>query len=190
MVFGSIADLIAAGKEFGVFQFYLPFMVSYAIIYGILAKAKIFGDTKTGKNINIILSGVLSLFLIGYTPVGITLAEYFGTLFTGTILVVVTILGTLMVLYMLGSLVGVKIPAEGLSKRWAFLFLLIVVVLAIGVFVSSGGMAFFPGFTLPGVTIPEIPIPAIPAIGLTMSDIAVIVMCLGTVGILYWMTKE
>lgn len=186
----ELADLIAAGKEFGIFQFYLPFILSFAVVYGILAKANIFGKGKTGKNINILLSGVLSLLIIGYTPVGITLAEYFGSLFTGTILVVVTILGTMMILYILGALIGVEVPAEKLPKKWGVLLLLIAIVLAIGVFVSSGGRAFFPGLVFPGVTIPEIPIPAIPSIGLTMTHISFIVVFLGTAVIVWWMTQE
>jgi len=188
-----MADLIAAGKEFGIFQFYLPFMISFAIIYGILSKVKLFGGEKLGRNVNLIVSGVLSLFLIGYTPVGISLAEYFGSVFTGTILVVVTILGSLMILYMLGKLVGIEIPIEKPAgqKKWAFLLLLLAVVLAVGVFASSGGLSFFPGLTLPGVTLPSFPVPVLPSLpSFTLQDIAMIMVFLGTVGILYWMTRE
>jgi len=189
-----IDELIATGKEFGIFQFYLPFVLSYAIIYGILAKINIFGKEKTGKNINLLVSGILSLLLIGWTPVGITLAEYFGTMFTGTILVIVTLLGSIMILYVLGMLIGIELPLTGMTAKgkrgWAVLLLLIAMLLAVGVFLSSGGRALFPGLTFPGVTIPEIPIPAIPAIGLNMTQIAIIVMFLGTAGIIWWMQQE
>jgi len=184
----GFADLIAAGKEFGVFQFYLPFVLSFAIIYGILAKAKIFGKEKTGKNINIIVSAVLSLFLIGYTPVGITLAEYFGSLFTGTILVVVTILGTMMILFVLGALAGVEVPTK--PSKWAILLVLIALVLAIGVFISSGGQAFFPGLALPGFTWPSTPTLVIPSLGLTTGDMAVLAMVAGVALIVYWLYHE
>jgi hypothetical protein len=184
----GFADLIAAGKEFGVFQFYLPFVLSFAVIYGILAKAKIFGKEKTGKNINIIVSAILSLFLIGYTPVGITLAEYFGSLFTGTVLVVVTILGTMMILFVLGALAGVEVPTK--PSKWAILLVLIAIVLAIGVFISSGGMAFFPGLVLPGVTLPSTPTVAIPSIGITTEDIAMIAMVAGMALIMLWLVWE
>jgi len=187
----TMADLIAAGKEFGIFQFYLPFMISFAIIYGILSKVKLFGGEKLGRNVNLIVSGVLSLFLIGYTPVGISLAEYFGSVFTGTILVVVTILGSLMILYMLGQLVGIEVPVKGAGKKWAVLLLLLAVILAVGVFASSGGLSFFPGFTLPGVTLPSFPVPVLPSLpSFTLQDIAMIMVFLGTVGLLYWMTRE
>ena len=186
----TLADLIATAQEAGIFQFYLPFVLSYAIIYGILAKIKIFGEEQTGKNINLIVSGILSLFLIGFTPVGITLAEYFGALFTGTVLTIVTILGTMMILYVLASLIGIKIPAKDQPKEWLFLLLLVAIVLAAGVFIASGGTAFFPGFALPGVTIPDLPIPVIPSIGLNSAHIGLLVLLAGTALIIWWMQRE
>jgi len=187
----SLADLITAGREFGVFQFYLPFMLSFAIIYGILRKIHIFGEETTGKNVDLILSCLLSFFIIGYTPVGITLAEFFGSMFTGTILVIVTMLGSIMILYVLGQVVGINLPLKaGSAKKWILLLSLIVVVLGVGVFFSSGGGVLFPGISLPGFTFPSIPIPALPAIGITMSDVAFLLMVMGTGLIVWWISKE
>lgn len=187
-----LADLIAAGKEFGVFQFYLPFILAFAIIYGILSKANIFGTERRGKTINIVVSGVLSLFLMAYTPAGVMFAEYIGTLFSGTVLVIVTIIGTMMILYVLGQLVGIDIPVKGdaSKKWWILLFLMIAILMSVGVFVSSGGLAFFPGLTLPGVTLPGVPTLALPSLGLSFQDIAIILLFLGTIGIIYWMSRE
>ncbi len=44
MVAETIADLIIQFKEFGIFDFYLPFMIMFGILYSILARSKIFGD--------------------------------------------------------------------------------------------------------------------------------------------------
>lgn len=181
----SIADLIAVGQEAGIFQFYLPFVLSYAIIYGILAKTNIFNN----KNIHIIVAGVLSLFLIGFTPVGITLAQYFGALFSGTVLIVVTILGTMMILYMLGKMIGVEIPGKQATKWWGLLLLLIAVVLAAGVFIVSGGTAFFPGLTFPGITIPELPILVLPSIGLSSAHLALIALLVGTAIVIWFVSR-
>jgi hypothetical protein len=181
----AIADLIAAGKEFGVFQFYLPLVLSFSITYGILAKINIFGKERTGRNINLIVSMVFSLFVIGATPFGTMLAEYIGSVFTGSMLVVVTILGTMMVLYLLGALIGIEIPMKSPTK-WGILVLLIASTLSIGVFVSSGGTALFPGIAIPGGIVLEFPKILIPSIGLTAEIIAVLMMGLGIVAIAWW----
>jgi hypothetical protein len=181
----ALADLIAAGQEFGVFQVFLPLVLSYAIIYGLLKKMKVFDD-KT----NIVVSAILAWLIIGYTPLGSMFTEYIANTFTGTVLVVVTLLGSMMIIYVLANLVGINIPltAPG-AKKWAILLLGIALVLALGVFVSSGGVAFFPGLTLPGVTIPNIPIPVLPSIGLTTGHLAVLFMVLGFGAVLWYLTK-
>lgn len=183
-----LADFVATSQEMGVFQFYLPYVLSFVVTYGILAKINIFGTEKRGNVINLLVSMIFSLFVIGYTPFGLMFAEYVGAAFGGTMLVIVTILGTMMVLYILGALVGIKIPLENPSK-WALLLLFIAITLSLGVFISSGGVAFFPGLTLPNVVVPKIPIPAIPEIGLTMTDIAFILMAIAFMGIVWWIKE-
>ena len=182
----GIADLIAASKEFGVFEFYLPFIIVFAIFYGLLSKANVFGTDKKGKNLNLVISGVAALFVIAYTPVGITLVEYFGAMFTGTVIVLVTLLASLMILSMLLGMAGVGITVS----KAGIIFILIAILLAIGVFVASGGAAIFPWLIFPDVSIPEVPIPAIPAIGLSMQDIAMILMFFGTLVVVWWVQRE
>jgi len=165
-------DLITTGKDLGLFDFYLPFVLSWAIIYGILRKAKIFGDEKTGRTTDLIVSVVLSLFIIGYTPVGVTLATFFGTMFTGTVMIVVTLLGTMMVLYVLGSLVGVDIPDKQSAKRWTALLVLIAIIIAAGAFVTSGGMSFFEATGLPGADM-QLSLPALPSMRISAEDIVI-----------------
>jgi len=183
----AIADLIAAGKEFGIFQFYLPFVITFAIFYALLAKAKIFGEDKRGKNINLLVSGVAALLVIGYTPVGTTLAEFLGAAFGGSMLALVTLLVSAMIIWMLFSILGLKTPT---SKRYIMLFALLVIVLAIGVFISTGGGAIFPWIVFPDVSIPSVAVPAIPAIGITVQDLAIILLVVGTIALIWWMQKE
>jgi hypothetical protein len=92
------------------------------------------------------------------------------------VLVVVTLLGSVMMLYVLGSLIGKPIPASNLSKTWAIVLIILALILAMGVFVSSGGRAFFPGFVLPGVVIPDVPSFIVPSLGLTTGHLAVLLM--------------
>lgn len=163
-------DLITTGKDLGLFDFYLPFVLSWAIIYGILRKAKIFGDEKPGRTTDLIVSVVLSLFIISYTPVGVTLATFFGTMFTGTIMIVVTLLGTMMVLYVLGSLIGVDIGKAPSAKKWSALLILVAIIIAAGAFVTSGGMSFFEAAGVPGT---ELSLPALPTMKISAEDVVI-----------------
>ncbi len=185
-----LAELVSASKELGVFQFFLPYVFSFVITYGILSKINIFGKEKIGKNINLILSLIISLFIIVSTPFGPMFVSYIGSVFTGVTLVIVTILGSMMMLYVLGALIGVQIPEKNLGKKWTLALILITISLSVGVFVSSGGASFFPGITLPGFVVPEVPLPAIPSINLTMTDIAFLIMAVALVAVIWWLYKE
>jgi len=162
-------DIIATGKGLGLFDFYLPFVLSFAIIYGILRKVKIFGDERVGRTTDLIVAVVLSLFVIGYTPVGVTLATFFGTMFTGTVMIVVTLLGTMMVLYMFGSIIGVDIREKQSAKKWTALLILVAIIVAAVAFVTSGGMSFFEST---GVGT-ELSLPAMPSIKISAEDVVI-----------------
>ncbi|MFH1623250.1 MAG: hypothetical protein ABIA12_01905 [Candidatus Aenigmatarchaeota archaeon] len=181
-------DLLLTGMELGVFDFFLPFVLSFAIIYGILEKANIFGTERVGRNVNLIVSVVLSLFIIGYTPVGVTLAAFFGSMFTGTIMIVVTLLGTMMVLYVLGALAGIQIPGKQ-SGKWNAVLILITVLLAGAVFVYSGGMSILGQLDIPGVGT-QIPIPAMPSISISTNDAVVLGGFILLIVTIVWLTHE
>jgi hypothetical protein len=151
----NMVDLIAAGKEFGIFQFYLPFVMLFAIIYGLLQKSKIFGEK--GKTINLIIALAASLFVMEYA-LAAPLEGFFAAYFSQTLAIFVTILGFLMITVLLMSL-GHK---EGESmfdiSKFAKYLVIIGVILAIGAFFSSGGTAIFPGISFgTGQIIPNIP---------------------------------
>lgn len=187
----EFADLIAAGKEFGVFQIFLPLLLVFTVIYAILTKIKIFGEDTKAKSVNLVVSAIISFLVIGYTAPGVAFAEYIGTAFTGTVLVVVTLIGSMMIIYVLGKLIGFEIGTNLTAKKgWAVLLLLIVLVLALGVFVSSGGNAFFPGLVLPNVAIPEVPIPVIPSINFTTAHLALLLMVGGLAAVAWYLVRE
>jgi len=177
-------NLIMTGKQVGIFDFYLPFVLSFAIIYGILRKIKIFGDEKVGKTTDLIISLILSVFAIGYTPVGVTLAAFFGTMFTGTVMIVVTLLGTIMILYILGKLVGIDIPGAQDKKKWTLALLVVALLLAAAAFWVSGGMSFFGspsvGFTLP----------ALPSVNISMQDAVIFGAFILFIAAVVYMARE
>jgi hypothetical protein len=183
-VMAGLAEIIAVGKEFGIFEFYLPFILMFTLVYAILDKSKIFGEK--AKRINAIVAIVSSAFVMAYTPVGITLTQFFGAFFTGTLGIFITMLGIVMIAYILSALFAKE--GEGM-KRLATPAIIIAGILGVATFISSGGLAIFPGIVLPEAVIPEVPI-VIPSIGLTYQDLAIIFLVLTFIAIVLWLTKE
>jgi hypothetical protein len=176
----ALADLIAAGKEFGIFQFYLPFIIMFAILYGLLRRAKIFGEQ---KNIDMIIALAASLFVMVFTPAGITLTEFFANFFGGTLIVFVTILAFLLITFMIAvPLGGGKAPDFG---KAALAAVIAGGILAVGVFVLSGGLAIFPGLTF-GV-VPAVPVIIFP--GISTADLAILIVVLLTVLALIFLAR-
>lgn len=182
-----IAELFDAAKGFGIFDFYLPFILAFALFYGILYKAGIFGKESKGRKLNIVISGILALFVIGYTPVGVQLSVFLTGLFGGTLIVVVTLLAAVMILFMIMPLFGVGVDTR--PKKIIGILAVVAVIIAVGVFIASGGSMIFPGFNT-GITLPTGPVPVLPDLGITTTDIAIIAMFVLTIGIVWWLFRE
>jgi len=178
----AIEDVIAVGEEIGIFEFYLPFVIMFAILYGLLSKSKIFGDQDKDRKvraINLVISLAAAAFVMAYpNPVGITLTTFFATLFTNALIVIVTMLIFLMLTALVLGLSGEEMK---LGKGLKFVVLLII-ILVIGIFISSGGLAFFPGITLGTVEEPAV---IFPNLNLTTEHIAIIVLVVLT-GLVIW----
>ena len=171
----GIADLFTLMQQTGVFQFYLPFVLVFAIFYGLLDKSKVFGKDSQAKRLNAVIALVAALYVVGYTPVGVQLinfADYLGALFSDAAVVIVTLLVFLMIVFML-----VPTQEAGLKKWWNIL-IVIAALIALAIFLNAGGgtiFGIFGNFSS--------------SFGLSAQDIAVIVLLLLTVAVIYWLTK-
>lgn len=58
---GSIADILFQWQSIGFFDFILPFLLIFAVVFGILSYMKIFGDNKA---IHVIIAVILGLLAI------------------------------------------------------------------------------------------------------------------------------
>lgn len=181
----TIADVVAAGKEFGIFDFYLPFIIMFAVVFGILSKTKIFGTDSRVDRLNVIIAGGMSLFVMIYTPAGVTLAGFLSSLFAESLIVIVTIIAILIVLYLVFPILGIKTGDLTEPRRCARWVIIFIIILGIGVFISSGGLAFFPGLTFGNI--PNIPTILLP--GLTSQDVAIVVLALLTLLVFVWIVK-
>jgi len=63
MVFGSIADIFFQWESLGVFDFVLPFLLVFVIVYGIMVSTKFFGSN---KGVYVIIALVIALMSLRY----------------------------------------------------------------------------------------------------------------------------
>lgn len=145
----GLAETVAWLKDFGIYDFFLPFIISFAIFYGLLAKTKVFGDPekKPARTINIVISLTAAAYIMIFTPAGVTISSFLAGLFGKTTILVLGLLAFLIVFYLMMNIL--QPGAEWNWTRWGWAILLIAVILGIGVFISSGGATIFPGIKTP-----------------------------------------
>ena len=157
----ALADIIELWKAQGVFEFYLPFVLMFAIFYGLLSKSKVFGDEdkeRRVRNINVVISIVAALFVM-VSPVGVSLTVFFGTFFTQTMVVLTTMLCFVLIFYMIIPHASVDDVLKDPSKYVKYL-LPFALLAVLAIFFGSGAPEIFGiklggagGFSLPGINL-------------------------------------
>src|SRR3989344_5516132 len=110
------------GPEF--FGFILPWIFSFAIVYGLIVKANVFGQGATNQRVAVAIAFVVAFFVSAVG--GPTLANFFITLFGGAAL----FLGGILVVILLLALVGANTSATGTKAHTA----VGIIVIIIGIF--------------------------------------------------------
>jgi uncharacterized membrane protein len=179
----AFADILELWKAYGVFEFYLPFVLMFAIFYGLLAKSKIFGDEskeRRVRNINVVISIVAALFVM-VSPVGVSLTTFFGTFFTQTMVILTTMLAFVLIFYMIiphGSVDDMlKEP-----MKYAIYLVPFAVLAVLTIFVSSGALAIF-GIKVGGAGGIGVP-------SLSSQDVVTVVLILVFLLIVIYLTRE
>ncbi|MBI2542840.1 MAG: hypothetical protein HYW24_01515 [Candidatus Aenigmarchaeota archaeon] len=142
-------------KELGFFNFLLPFILTAAIIYGGLRRAKIFGDPDANMAVNAIVAFVVSLFvwaapiILGVDIEG-KLASFFIQGFSVSLIVLVGLIFAGM--FFKPDLAGDLSDKIKSTYFWGAI-LIISLMVAVVIFISSGlATVLFPkgtGFTIP-----------------------------------------
>ena len=93
----SIETAIVKLKGLGFFEFFLPFMLTSAIFYGLLRKSQVFGKPEDNIAVNAIIALVAGFMVWAYpvlagVPVENLLTQFF---FKGTIVILTILLGVL-----------------------------------------------------------------------------------------------
>lgn len=197
MGYTLMADLIAAGQEFGIFEFYLPWIIMFSIFWALLSKIKLFGDPtkdKTARMVNLIISLGGSMYIMANTALGVSFAAFLSGLFGGTFMSIMAIISFVSVVYVMAAVAKGGDPFEakiGKKKVWPFIAMLTViaaVIFALSVYISSSGTALFPGFVLPGFEVPSIPTIVLPSINLSSQDLAMFFLFAVTALIVVYVT--
>jgi len=163
MAQGALPGLIKALQTQGVFEIYLPFLLTFALFYGLLRKIGLFKvvsgqsqsgqDDSTANKISAVVAFVAAMYITIFSPAAIPISRFFATFFTQSSIAIVVLMVTIMFLAMFFSL-----PFLGDQKynfvediiHWLVIAALLIVV---GMFVSSGGVKLFTNMLPPGVKI-------------------------------------
>lgn len=158
----TFADVVANLQDIGIFKFFLPFILMFAIFYGLLSKTKIFGDQKDDPQvvkINAIVSFVAAMFIMIFPTtnsfvmggVDFAIDTFLGQFVGGALIFFVVIIVFLMVLFMIASPFAPKDKDGKPNLQWekiAPVAAIVGVVLIGALFLSSGGSQLFPGLNL------------------------------------------
>lgn len=143
MVYG-LTEVLNQMNELGVFSYALPFMIVFAIVFGLLQKIKIFGAEDKAKGINAIIAvgiGGMSLLFDKVPTFFATIFPIFG-IGLAVFLVLIIALGFFMMgddgegkdkLQWIGWLVGIGVVVWAFNE-WGFLF---------GGYFGAGNLSFF-----------------------------------------------
>ncbi|TAL48437.1 hypothetical protein EPN87_00585 [archaeon] len=171
---GIFDAFISGSQQAGVFSMYLPFILTFALIYGLLNKSKILGDGKPARVLNAIIGFSVAFYVIAFTSAGVTIATFFSSFLTQTTALIVTVISLVLVLTAIGPIWG----EEGIkATKYGGYVALIVVAILLWSFSSSGGSTIF------GISLP------ISGLGLSSQDIVILVFIGVTIGIIYFVTK-
>jgi hypothetical protein len=168
MADSMILQGISGLKEIGFFDFLLPFLLFFAVIYGILSKSNIFtGPNKEErKDINAVIAFVIALIATTTSWVLLSLNEFLPWIG----FLVIVILGFII----LGSMaVGGDITAEYGKYKWIIVPLMVAVTIII-MFFSLGWDEILKNMS----------------IGLSDTDIALVVLGLAAIAIMAGILKS
>ncbi len=164
-------------QELGFFQFFLPFILTATVFYGLLRKSKIFGEPKE----NVIVNGVVSLtaaFMVWASPIllGINIETQLATFFLYSMIGILVVSVCLLLI----SLVCPPDLPKHLAdtfKTGRFWMVVLVGGILVGliIFVSAFLNIFFPSFGAQQISWDWV-------IGLGVFAVMIIIV--------FWITKE
>jgi hypothetical protein len=137
---GALGNLFAQWEAAGIFSYMLPFLLIFALIFGLLTKLNIFA-TKNGdanKGINAIIAIAIALMALQFDIVSMFFAELFPRFGIAlSIILVILILG------------GLFMPTNK-ESNWFMVALAVIVFIIIGTVIYTSLQTFGWGLSGPG----------------------------------------
>ncbi len=179
MVEPVLPGFIEVLKQQGIFEVYLPFLLTFAIFYGLLKKLNIFGATSdttgkpldtTGNKIAALVALIAAAYVTIFSPAAIPISQFFSSFFAQASVTMVTLLVLIMIL---GILIGPFYSTEDTKNLWGNIIsigLPIALLVVLAIFFTSGGDKVFAKFA--------------PSIGFTPEDLTLLVLIIITIVII------
>ena len=127
---GSIAQLLSSWEQAGFFSYVLPFLLIFAIVFGILSKMNLFGGEER-KGLNAVIAIVVGLLALQFNFVPIFFSDVFPRLGIG--------LSVILVLFIL---VGMFLPRTDTSGVNYILLAVGLIVFIVVITKSFGYLGF------------------------------------------------
>lgn len=185
--FNQFDQVVKNLESTGIFEFFLPFILIFAVVYGMLQKTKIFGDPKDDKGVSKI-NGIVAFAFAAFIMIFPTtsnavfeLTDFLANVVGGALIYIFGIIVAMLIFFMIATpLSGGETPKIG---KAATIGGVMAFVLVIALFFSSGGTEIFPGidtnFTLPVLSF-----------GFVNPTIIALLIVLVIMGLaIYWITK-
>jgi hypothetical protein len=138
------AQLIFSLRDLGFFNFFLPFLLTSAIFYGLLRKSKVFGERAENVAVNGVVAIVAAMMVWGYPLIGgFDIETEMSRFFTHAMFITLS--------FLVGILtISIVLPKEGISgvmgdflkenKGGIIIFVVIGLLAGIILFATSGFM--------------------------------------------------
>ena len=142
----TIADLVANMQGFGIYDFFLPFILAFAIFYGLLSKISIFGSPKerSARTINLVVALAAAAYITLYVVMpNVHLSTVLANMFGQTIVVILCLIAFLAIFYLMMN--ALQPGATWDVKKFGWLVVIFAIIIGVAIFLSSGGSTLFPG---------------------------------------------
>ena len=141
---GALGDLFSQLEAAGIFQYALPFLLIFAIVFGLLTKLNIFGTKdpqgNQGKGINVLIALAVAFMSLQFDMVSMFFSEIFPRFGVAlSIILVILILG------------GLFMPTNK-ESNWFMVALAVIVFVIIGTVIYNSLNVFGWGIGGPGLS--------------------------------------
>ncbi|MBI1972166.1 MAG: hypothetical protein HYS53_02595 [Candidatus Aenigmarchaeota archaeon] len=127
-------------KAMGFYDFVLPWLLAFSIVFGILQTVNVFKKGKEDKpntSVDAVISLTVAFYLTFFTPYSGFLSSFFSKLFGSSIIV----LSGVLVLLMFVGIFGLK-SSEFTTGSFKYAVIVIALILAAGLFINANSGAF------------------------------------------------